>query len=224
MEVEKSSLVWWGQLGGIPDADGSAICKGCRGATGEGGAEWEMRAAVHGPTTVRSKDENGQGATITVTFDSFHGPLTIRHNSVAVRVGGWLQQVILTALHPRSQILIAIQPIKLPMSLSGSTDSEEWNFEEQAVAAFNTAILALLDAAIPMLAVPVAVLSGGLLTIHLYQSNSCKLMYQSWVEGTPISFDRLNELLQSNEQQSKQILDNNIHRILKEFYQPSTTK
>lgn len=149
------------QLGNIGVADGSACYEyeGCK-----------IMAAVWGPLPVKAKSERPEGCTLMVTVEPFGCPPSLLHNSLAVRLQSLLELSILEASYPRSLIHVAIQPVRLP-----SPSEKDLPF----VACFNAAILALMNAAIPMASVPVAVREGSLEAVYMHRTRGIELLHFS---------------------------------------------
>lgn len=146
------------ELGSIGVADGSAHYEpeGC-----------SIQAAVWGPLPVKAKNERPEGATLTVTVEPFGCPPGLLHNSLAVRLQRLLELSVLGASYPRSLIHVALQPVRL-LPATG---------ENLFVACFNAAVLALMDAAIPMTSVPVAVREGPLEAVYTHRTGSVELLH-----------------------------------------------
>lgn len=149
------------QLGSIGVADGSACYEneGCK-----------IMAAVWGPIPVKAKNERPEGCTLMVTVEPLGCPPSLLHNSLAVRLQSLLELSILGASYPRSLIHVAIQPVRLPPS-----NEKDLPF----VTCFNAAILALMDAAIPMASVPVAVREGPLEAVYTHRTRGVELLHLS---------------------------------------------
>lgn len=153
------------ELSSIGVADGSARYdqEGC-----------SIQAAVWGPLPVKAKNERPEGATLTVTVEPLGCPPGLVHNSLAVRLQTLLELSILGASYPRSLIHVAIQPVRLSSSI-GENDS--------FVACFNAAVLALMDAAIPMAFVPVAVREASLEAVYIHRTRGVELLHLGSTDG-----------------------------------------
>lgn len=114
-------------LGVLEQADGSARL--LVGRT-------DILVAVHGPSPVRTRQERTDGATLQVSVDSVGGPPGLQETAMAHRLEQILAKLVLTQLHPRSLVSVAIQPI----ALDGAV----------LAAMVNASVAALIDAGIPL--------------------------------------------------------------------------
>lgn len=115
-----------------------------------------------------------------------------------------MEEIILGALYPRSSISIAIQPLRKGADF----------FD----AAFNGAIAALIDAAIPMTSVPISIQlkQPFMETIFAHTSKEIKPMFYSFENGDGLSLDQISRLLDEAQRQSTaihSILQQTIYRI-----------
>lgn len=96
----------------------------------------EAVVSVIGPTSVKSRQEQMERATLHVAVQTLSSPPSIGETHMASKLKGVLEQPILLQLHPRTLISLSVQPIKqdgLPFALL-----------------FNTCVAALIDASVPM--------------------------------------------------------------------------
>ncbi|KXS22309.1 ribosomal protein S5 domain 2-like protein, partial [Gonapodya prolifera JEL478] len=98
--------------------------------------ETEVLAAVYGPTEVKIRDEKLDRATLEVKWKPIIGPPGIVETSYERFLRESLDSAVITSLHPRTLISITIQVINDDGSILSC--------------AFNAALLALLDAGIPL--------------------------------------------------------------------------
>lgn len=121
-------------LGGVARADGSA--RFSHGATA-------MLAAVYGPAEPRlMRNELMNRAFVEVNFKTT-GKGGYEEREVEAFIKGAAEAVIITTMHPRAAVVIAVQ--QLHEDGSG------------LAAALNATVMALLDAGVPLLGQPVAV-------------------------------------------------------------------
>lgn len=128
---------------------------------------------------------------------------------MALRLERILEEIILEALHPRSSISIAIQPVRK------GTDFFD--------AAFNGAIAALIDAAIPMTSVPISIQlrQPFMEAIFAHTSKEIRPISYSLENDDGLSLDQISQVLDEAQRQSTavySILQQTIYQI----YNPQT--
>ena len=89
-------------------------------------------------------------------------------NSLALRIQGLLELAIVKTVYPRSLVGIAIQPLR-------GADSDLF-----FSAVFNSSVLALIDAGIPLSSVPVAVRNLELEAVFSHTSKGALLVHQAF--------------------------------------------
>lgn len=173
----------------VPLIELGILCK----ADGSARLAWkgkEVMAAVHGPAPVKTKQELIDTATVLVSLSPLNTPPNLVHNSMAIRIQRVLEKTILGMLHPRSLITIALQPTVL--------DDIDGSF----AVLLNAAVLALLDAGIPLSSIPVAVMEGHFSAVYSFTSEETSLLYHS-ITGAKLTGSKLDQMLICSEQQSK---------------------
>ncbi|PJF19422.1 hypothetical protein PSACC_00815 [Paramicrosporidium saccamoebae] len=165
----------------------------------DGSSRWECEGtvvivAVYGPVPVKTKQEQIETATVVVQLESLSTPPSLVQNSMALKVQGLLEQVILGVLHPRSLITIAVQPVNVS------------SLEAAFPHIFNACVLALLDAGIPLGSLPVAVEEDGLEAVYSFASDQVKLLYQC-LSGVEATMDELVQRLESAQVRAQKTLE-----------------
>lgn len=148
------------ELGSLRRADGSV-------RFGQG--DTLVIAGVYGPTEVSAREEKIDSAALKVTFVRAGGRATPADLAISEAVREALEPVVLTHMHPRTAVIVQLQLVRDAGSL--------------LAAAINAAVLALVDAGLPMCsllgAVHLAVLADGLVltdpTTDEQASSVCQL-------------------------------------------------
>lgn len=175
MEVQMNNSVPRIRLGLLERADGSAEY------FQDGNC---VVASVFGPAPVKSKQEKIDAATIDVTVESLNTPTGLAQNSLALRIQTLLERLVLTTMHPRSLISVAVQPVKI--------DRPECLF----VDSFNASIAALVDGGIPMSSIPVAVrVNAGVEAVFAHSTKPVTLVSHDILLVNGVDADQLDSLL-----------------------------